>query len=65
MLSARESMIYPSDVLDWFLATQRPSPAAEHKPVAASVGHGRTAAPPADGGSQVIRLDDFRKGRPS
>ncbi|MDV3128531.1 DNA-binding protein [Mycobacteroides abscessus subsp. massiliense] len=65
MLSAREAMIYPADVLDWFLATQRPAPATEHNPVAASVGHGRTAAPPADGGSQVIRLDDFRKGRPS
>ncbi|WP_163911224.1 hypothetical protein [Mycolicibacterium aubagnense] len=64
MLAARESMIYPADVLDWFLATQRPAPAAERQPMAASVGAGRTPSPVGVAPSRVVRLDDFRKGRP-
>ncbi|WGI36015.1 MULTISPECIES: ImmA/IrrE family metallo-endopeptidase [Mycolicibacterium] len=64
MLAARETMIYPADVLDWFLATQRPAPASERQPVAASVGAVRTPAPAAAAPSPVVRLDDFRKGRP-
>ncbi|WP_396911300.1 ImmA/IrrE family metallo-endopeptidase [Mycolicibacterium sp.] len=61
MLAARESMIYPADVLDWLLATQRPAPAAERKPVAASAGTARTASVPAAAPSRVVRLDDFRR----
>ncbi len=64
MLAARESMIYPADVLDWFLATQRPAPESERPRVAASIGGPRTAAPAARLPSRVVRLDDFRKGRP-
>ncbi|MCX8565264.1 hypothetical protein OS122_30730, partial [Mycolicibacterium mucogenicum] len=64
MLAARESMIYPADVLDWFLATQRPAPASERQPVAVSVGAVRTASPAAGPPSRVVRLDDFRRGRP-
>uniref|UniRef100_UPI003F58067D helix-turn-helix domain-containing protein n=1 Tax=Mycolicibacterium neoaurum TaxID=1795 RepID=UPI003F58067D len=64
MLAARESMIYPADVLDWLLATQRPAPAAERKPVAATAGSARPATARAGAPSPVIRLDDFRrKGR--
>lgn len=61
MLSARESMIYPPDLLDWFLATQRGAP-ADRQPVAAAMGSTRV-----DRGlgepRQVIRMDDFRRGR--
>ncbi|MDO3013292.1 ImmA/IrrE family metallo-endopeptidase [Mycobacteroides abscessus subsp. abscessus] len=64
MLAAREAMIYPADVLDWFLATQRPAPASERQPVAASVGAVRAPSPVAAQPSRVVRLDDFRKGRP-
>lgn len=63
MLAARESMIYPADVLDWFLATQRSAPSSERQPVAASVGAVRTPSPVAGQPSRVVRLDDFRKGR--
>jgi Zn-dependent peptidase ImmA (M78 family)/transcriptional regulator with XRE-family HTH domain len=64
MLAARESMIYPSDVLDWFLATQRPAPESERHRVVASVGAARTAPPSSRPSPRVVRLDDFRRGRP-
>ncbi|CPT79232.1 Uncharacterised protein [Mycobacteroides abscessus] len=46
MLAARESMIYPADVLDWFLVTQRPAPESERlrwRPYRWAA-HGATAA---------------------
>ena len=63
MLAARESMIFPPDLLDWFLATQRLAPGADRHPVAATVGAAISAASQADAGPRVIRLDDFRQGR--
>jgi Zn-dependent peptidase ImmA (M78 family)/transcriptional regulator with XRE-family HTH domain len=61
MLAARESMIFPPDLLDWFFATQRPSPAASRY-LAQSSSAARPGAP-AGSSPQVIRLDDFRRGR--
>ncbi|WP_457134611.1 helix-turn-helix domain-containing protein [Mycobacteroides abscessus] len=57
MLTARESMIFPPDLLDWFLATQRGAPEAERHLAAVS------AAPSASGsgGQQVIDLERFRR----
>jgi hypothetical protein len=63
MLAARESMIYPPDLLDWFLATQRPAPAADRHPVAAAICAARPVAPVAERATPVIRLDDFRRGK--
>ena len=63
MLAACESMIFPPDLLDWFLATQRPAPAADRNLVAASIGATATSTPAPDCGPQVIRLEDFRRGR--
>lgn len=63
MLVARESMIFPPDLLDGFLATQRPAPAADRQPVAASIGAASTSTRAPDCGPQVIRLEDFRRGR--
>lgn len=55
MLTARDSMIFPPDLLDWFLATQRGAPDAERHlsavPAASSPG----------GGQQVIDLERFRR----
>lgn len=65
MLAARESMIYPPDLLDWFLATQRPAPVADRHPVAAAVCAARPVAPAAQRETPVIRLDDFRRGKTS
>jgi Zn-dependent peptidase ImmA (M78 family) len=63
MLAARESMTFPPDLLDWFLATQRPAPEADRHPVAATIGAPTSGAPAADVGTRVIRLDDFRRDR--
>lgn len=63
MLVARESMIFPPDLLDWFLATQRQSPGADRHAVAASVGATGEGSPASGSRPQVIRLDDFRRGR--
>jgi|SRR5690625_2074499 len=63
MLTARESMIFPPDLLDWFLATQRPSPGADRHPVAASVGSSVEGSSAPGSRPQVVRLDDFRRGR--
>jgi Zn-dependent peptidase ImmA (M78 family) len=61
-LTARESMIFPPDVLDWFLATQRPAPRIDQQWASASVGVSvsQTPAPPVP---EVIQLADFRRGR--
>lgn len=64
MLAARESMIFPPDLLDWFLATQRPAPEADRHPVAAAAGSSsRSSSSAGERGTRVIRLDDFRRGR--
>ena len=63
MLAARESMIFPADLLDWFLATQRPAPAVDRHPVAATIGAPHAEASAGDSGPQVICLEDFRRGR--
>jgi Zn-dependent peptidase ImmA (M78 family)/transcriptional regulator with XRE-family HTH domain len=63
MLAARESMIFPSDLLDWFLATQRSAPAGDRHPAAATIGSPSAESPLPDSGSRVIRLEDFRRGR--
>lgn len=62
MLSARDSMIFPPDLLDWFLATQRGAPKAERQPVAAAIGSTRVDRGLSEP-RQVIRMDDFRRGR--
>lgn len=62
MLAARESMIFPSDLLEWFLATQRPSPASDRRPMAAVGMRGASGSAPEER-HQVVRLDDFRRGR--
>jgi Zn-dependent peptidase ImmA (M78 family)/transcriptional regulator with XRE-family HTH domain len=64
MLAARDSMIFPPDLLDWFLATQRRAPAADRHPVAATIGATSSSnTPGANAGSQVVCLEDFRRGR--
>ncbi len=62
MLAARESLIFPPDLLDWFLATQRPSPGTDRHPVAASAGSSGAVSAAPESMPQVVRLDDFRRG---
>lgn len=57
ILAARELTIFPPDLLDWFLATQRQAPAAEHPWMTAAA----AAAPPGPG--QLVDLDQFRRDR--
>jgi Zn-dependent peptidase ImmA (M78 family)/transcriptional regulator with XRE-family HTH domain len=65
MLTARDSMIFPPDLLEWFLATQRPAPGVDRQPVAASIGAIGAGDSRADGPPRVIRLEleDFRRDR--
>lgn len=63
MLAARESMIYPADLLDWFLTTQRAAPEADRHQMAATGGGAQSATVAREREPQVLRLDDFRRGR--
>lgn len=63
MLAARESMIYPADLLDWMLTTQRPAPEADRHQVAVMVGGVKATPLTHERAPRVLRLDDFRRSR--
>lgn len=60
MLAARESMIYPPDLLEWLLATQRLAPETDRQALTATVGAARGNVTTREPGRQVLHLDDFR-----
>lgn len=63
MLAARESMIFPPDLLDWFLATQRGAPQVDRVWATATLGMSSGGGDAIQPPPQVIRLEDFRRGR--
>lgn len=63
LLAAQESMIFPPDLLDWFLATQRSAPRVEKQWAAGSVSVAGASEQSGAAVPPVVCLDDFRRGR--
>lgn len=61
MLATAPSMIFPSDLLGWFLTTQRAAPATDRHPVATASSAAGMDRPAPDSAPHVVRLEDFRR----